>query len=393
MRDVETPVRSTSRGERGLVELSGPARLDRRTKQLVQRLSAGDIAVIDHTDLDRVSAEELLESGVRAVVNVAPSFSGRFPNAGPLTLVRGGVSLIDAPGASLFDEISEGERITIRGNGVFRNGACLARGHVLVEEELALQLVEQEERLGEALQAFADNTMRYLREEGRLLAEGVALPQLQTRFRDRHTLVVARGPGYKHDLRIVRPYIRDFKPVLVGVDGGADALLEAGYRPDVIVGDMDSVSDGALTSGAEIVVHAYPENGSAPGATRAERLGVPFHLVPALGISEDVALLLGYEKGAALIVAVGTHFNLVEFLERSRSGMSSTFFTRLKVGGILVDAKGVSRLVSRRVGLWPLVALAAGGLGAIVVAVAASPGLRHYIALLVLRIKDLLGLG
>ena len=390
---ADTGSRSSSRGERGFVELSGPARLDRRTKHLVRRLSPEDVAVVDHTDIDRVSAEELLETGVRVVVNVSPSVSGRFPNAGPLQLVRGGVRLIDAPGAPLFEELSDGDQVTVRGGSVFRNGTCLATGRVLLEEELALALEEQHGRLTEALEAFAENTMRYLREEGRLLSEGVAFPALQTRFRDRHVLVVARGPGYKRDLRIVRPYIRDFRPVLVGVDGGADALLEAGYRPDVIVGDMDSVSDEALTSGAELVVHAYPENGGAPGAARAERLGVPHHLVPVLGISEDVALLLAYEKGAELIVAVGTHFNLIEFLERSRPGMSSTFFTRLTVGEILVDAKGVSRLVSRRVGLWPLVAFAATGLGAIVVAVAASPGLRHYIALLGVRLRDLLGLG
>src|SRR5262249_6288699 len=155
--------------------------------------------------------------------------------------------------------------------------------------------------------------------------------------------------------------VRDFRPVLVGVDGGADALLAAGYRPDVIVGDLDSVSDDALRSGAEIVVHGY-RDGHAPGAARAERLGVAHHVVPAIGISEDVALLLAYEKGAELIVAVGTHFNLIEFLERERDGMSSTFVTRLKVGEILVDAKGVSRLVSRRVGLWPLVAIGLVGL-------------------------------
>jgi uncharacterized membrane-anchored protein len=205
--------------------------------------------------------------------------------------------------------------------------------------------------------------------------------------------VVARGPGHKRDLRIVRPYIRDFRPVLVGVDGGADALIEAGYKPDVIVGDMDSVSDAALSSGAELLVHAYRGNGKAPGAARAEALGVPFHVVPAMGISEDVAMLLAYEKGAELIVAVGTHFNLIEFLERNRAGMSSTFLTRLRVGEILVDAKGVSRLVSRRVGLWPLAALGLAGLGAIVVAIVASPGVGHVIELIVLRVRDWLGLG
>jgi uncharacterized membrane-anchored protein len=350
------------------IEFTGRARLGRRTKNLVQRLGPDDVAIIDHRDIDRVSAEELLDSGVRVVVNVAPSQTGRFPNPGPLLLVRGGVRLIDAPGAPLFDELSDGEDVTVRGASVFRNGTCLANGRSLGPEELARALADQQGRVTEALEGFAENTLRYLRDEGRLLAEGIDFPALETRFRERHALVVARGPGYKRDLAIVRPYVRDFKPVLVGVDGGADALLATGMKPDVIVG-------------------------VAPGAERLERMELRYATVSAPGISEDIALLLAFEKGAELIVAVGTHFNLTEFLERDRAGMSSTFVTRLKVGEILIDAKGVSRLVSRQVGLWPLVLFAAAGLGAVVVAILASPGLRHFIGLLSERIRDLLGLG
>jgi uncharacterized membrane-anchored protein len=375
------------------VEFTGTAKLDRRTKNLTKRLSADDIAIIDHRDLDRVSAEELLASGVRVVVNVAASQTGRFPNPGPLTLVRGGVRLIDAPGSGLFDQVSDGETLSVRGSGVFRNGTCLARGHVLDEQGLQRALSEQRGRVTEALHEFAENTMRYLRDEGRLLAEGLDFPTLRCSLRDRHALVVARGPGHKRDLQAVRPYVRDFKPVLIAVDGGAEALLAEGLKPDLIVGDMDSVSDAALRSGAEILVHAYAGNGNAPGAARLDSLGVDYHVVAAPGISEDVALLLAYEKGASLIVAVGTHFNLIEFLERDRAGMSSTFVTRLKVGEILIDAKGVSRLSSRRVGLLPFVGFALAGLAAIVVAIVVSPALRHLIELIVLRVRDLLGLG
>jgi len=374
------------------IEHTGQARLDRRTKNLVRRLGADDIAIIDHIDLDRVSAEELIDSGVRVVVNVAESQSGRFPNPGPLTLVRSGIRLIDAPGADLFDQVNEGELLTVRGAGLYRNGTCLASGRVLQAAELESALADQRSRVTEALEAFADNTMRYLREEGKLLAEGIDFPPLRTRFRDRHALVVARGPGYKRDLRMVKPYIRDFKPVLIAVDGGADALIEAGYKPDVIVGDMDSVSDEAMTSGAELVVHAY-RDGPAPGAERAERLQLPYQVVPVTGISEDVALLLAYEKGSALIVAVGTHFNLIEFLERNRAGMSSTFVTRLKVGEILIDAKGVSRLASRQVGIWPLILFTLAGLAAIGVAIAVSPALRHVFEYLSQRLLDLLGIS
>lgn len=372
-------------------EVTGRARLGRRTKELVKRLEPGDVAVIDHVDLDRVSAEELVEVGVRAVVNVAPSSSGRFPNPGPLELVRAGVQLVDAPGAPLFDEISDGELLTVSGGAVWRNGHCLVQGTALDEAALEAALAEQRSRVTDALQSFADNTLRHLRDEGQLLSEGIEFPPLATRFRERQAVVVARGPGYKRDLHIVRPYIRDFKPVLVAVDGGADALLDAGLRPHVIVGDFDSVSDRAIRCGAELLVHAYVD-GRAPGAERLRRLHVPFSTVSAPGISEDIALQLAQQRGAELIVAVGTHFNLVEFLERDRAGMASTFVTRLKVGEVLVDAKGVSRLVSRRVGVWPLVAFAGAGVTTIVVAVAVSPALRNVLAVVLRSVADALGL-
>ena len=367
------------------------ARLGRRTKDLVKRLRPGDLAIIDHVDLDRVSAEELVEAGVKAVVNVSPSSSGRFPNPGPLELVRAGVCLVDAPGADLFEQVSEGETLALRGGSLWRNGTRLAEGVELTEAILARSLADQQGRVTEALEAFADNTLRHLRDEGRLLADGIEFPPLQTRFRDRHAVVVARGPGFKRDLRIVRPYIRNFKPVLVAVDGGADALLEIGLKPHVIVGDFDSVSDAALRTGAELLVHAYAD-GRAPGAERLQALGLSYSAVAAPGISEDIALLLAHDRGAELIVAVGTHFNLVEFMERNRDGMASTFVTRLKVGESLVDAKGVSRLVSPRVGVWPLVVFGAVGITAAVVAVLVSPALRNVIESLARSIGGALGL-
>jgi uncharacterized membrane-anchored protein len=374
------------------VEFTGTARLDKRTKRLVRRLGPDDIAIIDHRDLDRVSAEELLATNVRVVINCAPSMSGRFPNAGPLELVRGGVRLIDVNGDSdLFEEVRDGESLVVRGSSLFRNRSRLAAGRTLTELELETELAEQRGRVTEALESFAENTLRYLRDEAKLLSEGVRLPQVQTRFRDRHALVVARGPGMKRDLRIVRPYIRDFRPVLVGVDGGADALIQAGYKPDVIVGDMDSVSDKALESGAELIVHAYPD-GRAPGRERIDRLGLPSAVLPSPGISEDVAILLAHEKGAELIVAVGTHFNLLEFLERNRAGMSSTFFTRLKVGDKLIDARGVSSLFRGRAGLAPMLLFVFGGIAALVAAVAVSSDLQRFIELLAQRVQSVLGL-
>jgi uncharacterized membrane-anchored protein len=373
------------------IEFTGTARLDRRTKRLVKRLGPDDIAIIDHADIDRASAEELLESRVRVVFNVAPSVTGRFPNVGPLALVRGGVRLIDCPGVELFEDVKEGESLVVRGAGLFRNGTRLAAGHLHTEDELERVLADQRARVTDALENFAENTLHHVREESKLLSEGVQMPQLRTSFRDRHALVVARAPEAKRDLRTVRSYIREFKPILIGVDGGADRLMEAGYKPDLVVGDMDSVSDKALTSGAEIVVHAYA-GGRAPGRGRVDRLGLPSAVLPVPGMSEDVAILLAHEKGAELIVAVGTRFNLTEFLERDRAGMSSTFLTRLKVGDILVDARGVSRLFRPRMGVGPLLAFTGAGIAAIVAAVAVSSDLQHFLSLLAERLQSLLGL-
>jgi uncharacterized membrane-anchored protein len=372
------------------VEFTGTARIDKRTKRLVKRLGPDDIAIIDHRDIDRASAEELLESRVRVVFNVAPSVTGRFPNAGPLALVRGGVRLIDCPGAELFEDVKEGESLVVRGSGLFRNGTRLAAGHIHTEDELERILSDQRARVSDALENFAENTLRHVREESRILSDGVQMPQLRTSFRDRHALVVARAPEAKRDLRTVRSYIREFKPILIGVDGGADRLLEAGYKPDLVIGDMDSVSDSALHSGAEIVVHAYP-GGRAPGRERVDRLGLQSAVLPLPGMSEDVAILLAHEKGAELIVAVGTRFNLTEFLERDRAGMSSTFLTRLKVGDILVDARGVSRLFRARLGVGPLLAFTAAGLAAIVAAVAVSSDLQRFLSLVVERVQSVLG--
>ncbi|HET7367071.1 MAG TPA: putative cytokinetic ring protein SteA [Gaiella sp.] len=371
--------------------VSGPARLGKRTKDLVKRLRPEDVAILDHADLDRVSAEELAESGVRVVVNVSRSSTGRFPNTGPLELVRAGVQLVDAPGAPLFDELSDGQMVRVDHGHVWRDGTLLAEGTVLDATSLETALAEQQGRLSQALEAFAENTLLHLRDEAESLAAGFELPTLRTRFRDRHVLVVARGPGYKSDLRMVRPYVRDFRPVIVAVDGGADALRDAGLSADLIVGDFDSVSDEALRGGGELVVHAYA-GGAAPGAERLRRLGLAFVTVAAPGISEDLALQLAHEKGASLIVAVGTHFNLVEFLERDRAGMASTFVTRLKVGESLVDAKGVSRLVNRHVGIWPLAVFGAIGVAAIVGAVVASPALRNVIESISRAIANGLGL-
>jgi uncharacterized membrane-anchored protein len=374
-----------------LPEAAGIARLGKRTKHLVKRLRPGDIAIVDHRDLDRVSGEDLVACGVAGVVNVAPSSSGRYPNMGPLVLVQAGVQLVDVPGANLFERVSDGDPLTLRGGEVWRRGELLASGELQRLARVQEQTEQRRREIGEALEAFAANTIQYMLDERDLLAGRIELPRFATDFRDRSVLIVVRGVDHKRDLKALRPYIGDVRPVLVGVDGGADALCEAGYKPDMIVGDMDSAAEATLRSGAELVVHAYPD-GRAPGREHLAALGLPYKLVPAPGTSQDIAMLLAAEKGAQLIVSVGSHFNLVEFLDKNRRGMASTFLTRLRVGEILVDAKGVSRLYRPRPGLAPILLLALTGVIALVAIVLATPALHDVADLLWLKLQVLLGL-
>jgi uncharacterized membrane-anchored protein len=372
-------------------EVRGVARLGKRTKTLVKRLKPNDVAIIDHENLDRVSAEDLIASGVKAVVNAARSSSDRYPNMGPLLLVQAGVLLVDAPGAPLFDKLKDGDTVVVRGAEVRRDGELIATG--AVQDPAALRALNDERRreIGEALEAFARNTVEHMLEERELLIGKLELPRFDTEFRDLPALVVVRGVDHKRDLRALRSYIRDVKPVIVAVDGGADALVEHGFRADMIVGDMDSVSDRTLRMGAELIVHAYPD-GRAPGRDRVKDLGLPHKIVPAPGTSQDIAMLIAAEKGARLIVSVGSQYNLVEFLDKNRQGMSSTFLTRLRIGEILVDAKGVSRLYRPRPGLTPIVLLFAVGVIAFVAIVALTPGLRDVADLLWLKLQVLLGI-
>ncbi|MFC5187760.1 putative cytokinetic ring protein SteA [Actinomadura harenae] len=352
--------------------VSATVRLDRRTKNLTKRLQPGDVAVIDHVDLDRVSAEALVSCQVGAVVNVAPSISGRYPNLGPQILLEAGIPLVDDVGPEIFAKLSEGDGVRVDGGTVYKGADTVARGTEQTAETLDASITEAKANLGHQLEAFVANTMEYVKRERDLLIDGVGVPDVATRLDGRHALIVVRGYHYREDIATLRPYIREYRPVLIGVDGGADALLEAGYRPDMIVGDMDSVSDSALTSGAEIVVHAY-RDGRAPGLKRVEELGREAVVFPATATSEDIAMLLADEKGATLIVAVGTHFNMVEFFDKGRAGMSSTFLTRLRVGSKLVDAKGVSRLYRSRISGWSLLLLVLVAFIAMTTAVFMSP--------------------
>jgi uncharacterized membrane-anchored protein len=373
------------RSGRGRGQPGGRARVGRRTKELVARIEPGDVAVIDHEDLDRVAAEALVHAGASAVVNAAASITGRYPNLGPTILEDAGVPLVDRVGPLVLRKVRDGELVRLDDDRIFAGDRLVGVGVRQTPASIRSAMEAAREALDDRFEGFARNTVEYMREERDLLFGGAGLPELSHQLAGRHVLVVVRGYGFREDLAALRAYIRDVRPVLVGVDGGADALLDAGYRPDVVIGDMDSVSDRALElarhpSGhaTEVVLHAYPDGG-APGRARLERLGIPYVEVRSAGTSEDVAFLLAHERRADLIVAVGTHGNLREFLDKGRPGMSSTFLIRLRVGEILMDAKGVARLYPSRARTMDLLLLAGAMLLAFGLMYVASPGLRLYV--------------
>lgn len=324
---------------------SGVARVDTRTKRLVKRVQPGEILVIDHADLDRVAAETIVEAQAGGVINASPSMSGRYPNLGPLLVCAAGIPLIDGVGSDVLQRLTEGQVITISEGDVLLDGDVVASGTRQSMQLLEDRIETARQTMGDELARFAENTLSYLMEERHLLLDEPDIPDIDIEMKGRHVLIVVRGAEYKEDLGTLRRsgYLGEMRPVLIGVDGGADALLEIGQTPDIIIGDMDSVSERALRCGAALVVHGY-RDGRAPGSERLDALGLPHAVYSAAGTSEDIAMLLAYEKGAELIVAVGTHSSMVEFFDKGRAGMASTFLVRMKVGPILVDAKGVSRL-------------------------------------------------
>ncbi|MGO8958772.1 MAG: putative cytokinetic ring protein SteA [Streptosporangiaceae bacterium] len=369
-----------------LAGVAATARLDRRTKNLTKRLKPGDIAIIDHADLDRVAADALIRCQVAAVVNAAPSISGRYPTLGPQLLIEAGIPLIDDVGPDVFGQVSEGQQVRLDGETLYLADVAVAKGTRQTAESVAADVAAAKEGLAEQLRAFVTNTFEYISRDSELLVEGIRLPPLRTSLAGRHALVVARGYRYHEDLQALRSYIREFKPVIIGVDGGANALIEAGYWPNMIVGDMDSVSDKALRSGAEIVVHAY-RNGYAPGLARVQDLGLESVTCPADGTSEDVAVLLADVAGASLIVTVGMRFGLVEFLDKGRSGMASAVLTRLRVGDKIVDAKGVSRLYQSRISAKSLIFLVIAAMLP-VVALVSTPDGKLYLGYLSLALRQ-----
>jgi|SRR5690554_241426 len=369
--------------------LKGRLRQGKRTKDLVKTLRRGDIALIDHKDLDLVAAEGLARTGVVAVLNQEAFISGRYPNLGPEHLLQRSVKLYDFVPAELWS-LPDGIRVSIANDVLTAGERRFSLGNALTAETADLQLAQTRTNLDRELDKFIDNTLVYAKREKDLILGLRDLPPLETPIWGRPVVVVVRGRDYKRDLQAILHYIKETRPVLIGVDGGADALLDCGLRPHIILGDMDSVSDGALKTSCERIVHAYTD-GRAPGMGRMQKLGLKARAFAAPGTSEDVALLLAAGKGADLVVAVGTHSNMIDFLEKGRPGMASTFLTRLKIGDKLVDARGLSKLYQSKLTVGWAVALVVAAALPVAALFYGSPGFRHLFYLIMYKLGSVMG--
>jgi uncharacterized membrane-anchored protein len=357
-----------TRHTENLPGITGVARVDRRTRELLRRISPGDVVVLDQLDLDRATADALVEAEVAAVVNASPSISGRFPNLGPEVVVGAGIPLIDGVGGDVLRRLKDGTKVRLHEGIVYIGERRIASGVEQTRESIADQMIEAKAGMSTQLEAFSANTIEFLRRERTLILDGVGVPGVRVPLRDRHVLVVAPGKGHTADLKALKKYIAEHRPVLVGVDGGADTLCELRYQPDIIVGDPSGIGAEALKSGAEVVVPAQPD-GHAPGLTRIQDLGIGAVTFPASGNSEDLALLIADAHEASLVVTVGFQATIAEFLDHGRSGSNpSTFLTRLKLGTKLVDGKAVAALHRSRVSFGAVVLLVLAAL--VVVAVA-----------------------
>ena len=359
--------------------------VDQKTKQLCMRIQPGQIAIIEHEDVDEVAAEALIEAKVSAVINTRSFMTGTYPSIGAKRLLESRIPLFELEGEGLVEIMTLEDQSTIRITSTlalqmlhFTEWVTCAQLIRVTRETIWNKTQEANAQLDQTLSHFIDNTLMYAKWEKDLFLKPLPKLNLRTRIANRHVVVVVRGKHYREDLQMLSSYIKECRPVLIAVDGGADALLEAGYQPDVIIGDMDSISDDALQCGAEIVVHAFV-NGYAPGHERVERLHVAHQLLPAPGTSEDVAMLLAYEEDAELIVTIGTHTNMIDFLEKGRKGMASTLLVRTKIGPKLIDAKGVSQLYQPRMtaNTWVLFLIAS--LAPIMAVLAINPVTRHVL--------------
>ncbi len=373
------------------MQIESVVKRDRVTKNLTDRLRPGDIALISHKDLDEIAALSLIDKQISCIINTETTISGKYPNKGPEALLRADIPIFEVEDYDLLEDIEENDTIRVSEEGIFLHNEKISDCSLLGEKEILELLDIANSNVEYELDRFIENTLEYAKREKGLVTGNIEIPTIKTDLKGRHVLIVVRGKDYKRDFLTIKNYIDEVKPILVGVDGGADAIVEFGYTPNIVIGDMDSVSDETLKIAEEVVVHAFP-NGRAPGLERVKNLGIEPVIFKSPGTSEDIALLLSYEKNADLIVALGTHTNMIDFLEKGRPGMASTFLVRLKVGDRFVDARGVNKLygTSFEHKYFGIIILAA--LIPIIILTLINPSTRNLIKLIKIRLRLLLGI-
>lgn len=366
--------------------IKGEVKRDRVTKNLTERLNSGDIALISHQDLDEVAAMSLVEKEISCIINTEKTISGKYPNRGPNILLENKIPIIEVQDLDSVSKIKEGDIIELDEGDIILDGNKITNYIHLEEEKIVRLLEEGYNNIEIELDKFIENTLEYAKKEKGLVTGKIKIPDIKTDLKDKHVLIVVRGQDYKRDLLAIKNYIEDIKPVLIGVDGGGDAILEFGYTPDIVIGDMDSVSSECLYAAKEVIVHGFPD-GRVPAKDRMEDLGIDYGVFTSPGTSEDIALLLAYEKNADLIVALGTHSSMIDFLEKGRPGMASTFLVRLKVGEKLIDARGVNKLYGVKFEVKYLLAIILASLIPIGILILVNPITRSILKLLKLKMR------
>lgn len=370
--------------------IRGTVRIERRIRALVPRLRPGDVALIDHVDLDQATAQALVDAGVGAVLNVAPMISGRYPSLGPQVLARAGIAMFDrVEGAH---HVSDGDSIRVHDGVIFAGSSAVALGREVDAELVDAELADARAGLAVQLETFTHNSTEFLRREEGLLLHGRGLPRPATRITGRPVVVVARGAGFREQLDDLRTFLREQDPVLVAVGRAADDLLSAGFKPHVVVlhdrSDDERPTARALRAARDVVVRVEP--GGRLQGEQLERLGVRPLKLETTATSEDAALLLAHAEGADVIVGVGVRATLDDFLDHQRAGSASTFLTRLKVGSVLVDATALPHLYSGRVRPRHVLLVLVAGLVALAAAIAVTPVGQEWATQLLDHLQGLL---
>lgn len=372
--------RRTQTSPGGPRTLTGVFRIDTDPKHVASRVRSGDIAVIDRLDLDRASAEALVAREPAVVLNVQPTLSGRFPAGGAQTLIDAGILLIDRVGADIL-AAKDGSLGTVTLGGgpdavtvdddkpwvpyaaddaedtppvdatppspeaVIVVGDVAVTGHVVAAEDVEATMSQAHTGLPHQLAAFTANAMDVVERSGGAVIEGEGLPPLGIDVSGRHVLVIAPGAGHAKAVKALREYVKERKPVVIAVDEAADAAVAAKIRPDVVVGDVSSISEKALAGAARVIVH---DPAGQIAAARVDALSASHDTTAVDLASEDLAILLAHHGEADVIVTAGVATSLVDLLESGRPDAASTFLTRLSAGARIVDAHVIAALYRSR---------------------------------------------